>query len=301
MSGYADRAYAEALADGGRVVELPRCGGFLVERPIAGTPDRDAAWCYPLFACRDWNALAEDVAALPAALVSASMVTDPFGSYDEALLRRAFPDVAFPFKEHFVADLSRPPETFVAEHHLRNARKALATLDVEVREDAAALADEWVLLYSNLVARHAITGVAAFPPRSLRAQLGVPGATLLVAKKDGVVVGIVVFYLAGDVAFYHLAAYSDAGYDLRASFALFRRALDHFATRSRWLALGGGAGLAGGVEDGLARFKRGWSTGTRTAWFCGRVLDRRRYDEIAAARGLSGTDFFPVYRKGEFG
>ena len=57
--------------------------------------------------------------------------------------------------------------------------------------------------------------------------------------------------------------------------------------------------LGGGAEghdpvDGLARFKRGWSTGTRTAWLGGRVLDRPAYAELCAT--TAGTPFFPAYR-----
>jgi hypothetical protein len=296
LSGYADPSYAESMSEFGRPRELPRCGGRLLERDIPGTPHRDAAGCYPLFACRDWSALPDDVAALGDGLVSVAMVTDPFGAYDEALLRRAFPDVCFRFKEHFVADLTRPVESFVAEHHLRNAKRALAALEVEVHDAPTRFAEEWAALYAELVRRHEIQGVAAFSPRSLAAQLAVPGATLVRAVKDGRAVGAALFYVAGDVAYYHLAAYTEQGYEQRASFAIFRRAIETFAARSRWLALGAGAGVVA-AEDGLTRFKRGWSTGTRTAWFCGRVLDRARYDAIAAARGVSGTDFFPIYRK----
>jgi hypothetical protein len=55
------------------------------------------------------------------------------------------------------------------------------------------------------------------------------------------------------------------------------------------------------AEDGLSFFKKGWSTGTRTAFFCGRILDPERYAQLATARGVAGTDYFPAYREGEFG
>ena len=44
------------------------------------------------------------------------------------------------------------------------------------------------------------------------------------------------------------------------------------------------------------RFKRGWATGTRTAHFCGRVLDPERYAQLA---GAAATSYFPAYRAGE--
>ena len=92
------------------------------------------------------------------------------------------------------------------------------------------------------------------------------------------------------------------GYKLRSSFALFWFAIDYFAANSlRWLNLGAGAGIESKEVDGLTRFKRGWSTGTRTAYFCGRLLDCTRYSEIVEAKNISPTAYFPAYREGEFG
>jgi lipid II:glycine glycyltransferase (peptidoglycan interpeptide bridge formation enzyme) len=108
------------------------------------------------------------------------------------------------------------------------------------------------------------------------------------------------WYVLGNVGYYHLGAYNHAGYELRASFALFWRAIEHFAAKGlRWLNLGAGAGLEGSSTDGLSRFKRGWSTGT--AYFCGRIFDRAKYSEVVKASGVSAADYFPAYRKGEFG
>jgi hypothetical protein len=55
------------------------------------------------------------------------------------------------------------------------------------------------------------------------------------------------------------------------------------------------------TDDGLSRFKRGWATGTRTAYLCGRVLDRREYERMVRAAGAGTTAYFPAYRTGEFG
>ena len=104
------------------------------------------------------------------------------------------------------------------------------------------------------------------------------------------------WYEQDDVAYYHLAAYSDAGYEHRAAFALFSAALAHFRGRVDWLALGAGAGAAATDDDGLARFKRGWATGTRTAYLCGRVLDPARYRALAGAGAGMAAAYFPAYR-----
>jgi hypothetical protein len=308
-SGYAHAAYAESLAEWGSPRELRRCGGWVLERAAPGSEQaRDAMGCYPLFACRDWSRLADDVEELAAGgeLVSLALVADPFGAHDPAQLRRTFPDVMVPFKEHFVAGLDRDPEEFVAAHHRRNARRALESLRVEVCAGGGAeLAAEWTRLYGHLVERHDIRGLTAFSGASFAGQMKVPGLTALRAARDGETVGMTLWYEDGrGVAYYHLGAYSPEGYERRASFALFWRALEHFrAAGLRWLCLGAGAGLSGGEEDGLSRFKRGWSTGQRTAYFCGRVFDRRRYEGLARARGVdpAAAAYFPAYRAGEFG
>jgi hypothetical protein len=124
---------------------------------------------------------------------------------------------------------------------------------------------------------------------------------LLRATHKETTVGITLWYVQGDVGYYHLGAVSEAGYELRASFALFRFAIEYFATIGlRWLDLGAGAGIKSNDIDGLTRFKRGWSTGTRTAYFCGRIFDRTRYLEIAKASPAFATGYFPIYRSGEF-
>lgn len=302
-TGYAHSAYAESLAEFGAARLLPRCGGWILERNIEGSPDRDAAGCYPLFSCLDWTQLRYDLDCLAdgGGLVSLALVTDPFGEYDEAHLKDSFGDVVVPFKRHFITDLSRLPAEFVSAHHRRNARRAAREVRVEECARAADFLDDWSMLYRVLAARHDIGGIAAFSTESFARQLEVPGIVALRAVRDSAAVGMLLWYVQGDVAYYHLGAYSERGYELRASFALFHYAIEHFARRGlRWLNLGGAAGASSGGASGLGRFKEGWATGTRTAYFCGRVLDRRRYEEIVRAKSVPPTRYFPAYRFGEF-
>lgn len=303
MSGYSHPGYAASLAEFGHPRALPRSGGWLLERPIAHTPYRDAMGCYPLFACSDWSKLDLDLEELSGELVSVAVVADPFGDHDPARLRKCFPTLVTPFKEHLVTDLSRSPESFVAAQHRRKARKALERLDVQRCEDATLLLNEWIELYGNLIRRHGIRGLTAFSARSFELQLAVPGISMFRASRGNETVGTTLWYTDGELAYYHLGAYSELGYELEASFALFWRALEYFSSqRLKWLGLGAGAGLAGANRvDGLTRFKRGWATGTRTAYFCGRIFDQAKYDEAMNARNITAaTDYFPAYRKGEF-
>jgi hypothetical protein len=257
--------------------------------------------CYPLFVCGDWSQLEADLDQVEG-LICLSLVTDPFGDFDLKNLQQCFPDLLTPFKQHFVVDLSRNPETFVDSHHRRNARKSFTKVAVEECANPPDILDVWIDLYRTLVERHRITGIAVFSRESFAKQLTVPGIVAFRAVCDDTTVGILLWYEQGSRAYYHLGAYSARGYELRASFALFDYSIKYFAQRElEWLSLGSGAGLGSSEESGLSRFKQGWSTGVRTVYFCGRVFEHERYEEILKTRHLPPAEYFPAYRVGEFG
>lgn len=298
--GYHNPGYALSLACFGEPLALHRSGGSLLKRPIPGTTAWDAMGCYPLFACRQWENLPEDLMDARDSLVSVALVADPFGDYDLGLLHRCF-DRVVPFKEHFVTDLSQPLERVISSSHRKRARQALRQLDVEICGNPREHLAEWVELYDQLVKRHQIKGIQAFSPQSFAHQLALPGMIMLRARHKGETVGATLWLLQGEVAYGHLAACNERGYALRATYALDGFALSHFARTSvRWLNFGGVAGTDAAGSVGLANYKRGWATGTRPAYFCGRILDPSRYEAITAARKSVDADYFPAYRHGEF-
>ncbi len=300
-TGYLHRHYARSFNESGDPLELPRSKGWVLERQIPGFTDSDASGCYPLFCCQNWRELHTDLDALDRGLVCLSIVTDPFGDFDETYLNQCFGDLVLPLKEHFVIDLNESPKRFVHPHHQRNATKALKNVAVETCDRPADFIDTWVNLYSGLVKRRKIKGMADFTKQTLSAQLNVPGLIALRAVHDDETVGMVLWYMQGDVAYYHLGAYSNGGYDLGVSFALFWSSITHFVTTDlKWLNLGAGAGISSQGMDGLSRFKKGWATGTRTAYFCGRVFDRQRFVEITKQSQVPDHKYFPPYRAGEF-
>jgi len=300
-SGYAHADYAASLSEFGSPRLLPNSRGWILERKISGSSYVDAMGCYPLFTCLDWSQLKTDLANIRNDLVCLSLVTDPFGEFDEAYLRKCFPDVTMSFKQHFVTDLSRPLETFVHSNHRRNARRALAEMQIEKCANPEDFIDDWTRLYSTLVARHEITGILTFSRESFARQLQVPGLVAFRAVRDGATLGMLLWYQQDNRAYYHLGAYSAEGYDLRASFALFSHSIEYFAEQKiRWLGLGAGAGSGADSNSGLSRFKQGWATDTRAAYFCGRIFDREKYQQIVAAQNVAPTKYFPAYRVGEF-
>ena len=297
--GYAHPAYAASLSEFGAPRTLPKSGGHVLIRQIPGTTYQDAMGPYPLFACRDWSRLPEDLEAVEDGLVSLALVADPFGGYDEKLLDKCF-GVVRPFKQHFVTDLGVPRDSIVSKHHRYYARKALAEVRVEECEEPSRFLDEWTDLYADLAGRHGLGGIQAFSRESFAEQLEVPGIVVFRAVVGGETVGMHLWYVSGEVAYSHLAASSERGYGLMAAYALHWSAVGYFAGRLTWLDLGAGAGT-GEESDGLIRFKKGWSTGTRTAYFCGRVFDPEAYAELTRESGSPETCYFPAYRSGEFG
>ena len=299
-AGYKHPHYAESLSEFGFPRELPYCGGWIIERQIPGYSDRDAMGCYPLFSCQRWSLLSEDFRLLQPECVSLALVADPFGNYELGELKSCF-DVVLPFKQHYVIDLNSSIEKQVSHHHQRYAAKALNEVRVEPVENPFAALDEWSMLYSHLVKKHRITGIQAFSKASFARQLDVPGMTAFRASAGRSTVGMLLWYVDGEVGYYHLGASSDEGYARRASFGLFWTSIQHFkACGLAWLDLGAGAGLQDLAEDGLGQFKKGWSTLSKPAYFCGRIFNPEKYLEITKAKSDLSTSYFPAYRKGEF-
>jgi hypothetical protein len=297
--GYLHPNYAASLREWGQPRELPACRGWVLERAIPDSEFADGMGCYPVFCCEDFTRLPEDIAKLSAQLVSLAMVVDSFGAVDEPMLRTMF-DRVVAFKSHFVTELNRPWDQIASKHHRYYARKAATELVVEPVRDLSGFLAEWCALYGHLAHRHGLRGLRAFSNASFAAQFGVPGVVALRARYRDQTVGAQLWMLQDGVAHSHLAAFNELGYDLMAAYALHAGAIEYFAGKVRWLNLGAGAGLGTDGTDGLTQFKRGWSTATRTAWFCGSVLQPERYSRLAEQTGTTASRYFPAYRDGEF-
>jgi hypothetical protein len=298
-TAYQHSGYAHSLVEFGTPRRLPRSGGWIIEREIPDACARDAMGCYPLLACADWTGLRSDLDDLTASLVSVSAVTDPFGIEDSALLRRCFPDLVIPFKRHFIVDLDRALGRVVSAHHRYYAARALREVTVESCDQPRDWAATWDNLYQTLVMRHDIRGLPRFSRSALAHQLEVPGLAMFRAVCRDEVVGMALWYVQGDVAYYHLAASSEVGYSLGASYGLLWRSLEFFqASGLTAVDLGAAAGRRD-ESNGLSRFKRGWSTSQRTAYLCGRIFDHAKYSALTSAAGRTGSSYFPAYREGE--
>ena len=120
-------------------------------------------------------------------------------------------------------------------------------------------------------------------------------------KLRGEVITALLIVVRGDVAHGHLAASSEEGYKLHASYGLHWVTLRYLMERGvRYFDVGTAAGNVVDEHGGLARFKKGWSNDSRSVYLCGGIFDSAKYSELTARR-ISGTDYFPAYRSGEFG
>ena len=299
MTGYLHRLYVESLAEFGVPSELTSAGGWILERQTPVLGFRDAMGCYPLFCCRNWQRLGDDLNQLRDTLVSVSLVADPFGNYTPDLLKSYF-DVVLPYKQHFVADLSLPLEQFTSARHRKYGRRALQNISIEVCSNPAARLDEWVRLYDHLIERHHIAGMKRFSRECFASQLSVPGLVMFRATEDDEPLSLDLWYVQGEVAQGHLVGTSPRGYELGVAYGLKLFILQYFTGKVRWVNLGSVPGVNADIVNGLGSFKRGWSSETRTAFFCGKVLNPRVYLELVRATRSESTDFFPAYRRGEF-
>ena len=300
LPGYQSAIYSESFSDIGTPLRLNRSKGFIIKRQINYSAFYDAMGCYPLFLCSNWENLKDDIDNLEGKLISLALVTDPFGNYDENLLRNCFHDVVFPYKQHFVIDLEKSVESYLSKNHQRNIQKAQEMIDVEICYHPLDFLDDWLTLYAALIERHKITNFTKFSREAFTRQLSVPGITLLRGVHQDQTVSMLIWYTLENRSYYHLGASSPLGYELKASFALFWSAIEHFTGKVKWLNLGAGAGFQRETNNGLTRFKQGWSSETKTAYFCGRILDRENYIKLIERYHKSDTSYFPAYREGEF-
>jgi len=295
-SGYGSAEYAWSLAHLGDPIWLPNAEGWLLRRRIPGTELWDAIGCYPLFTCRDWECLQFDLSQLTD-LVSVTAVVDPLSAERAGTaLASAFPDLATPYKQHFLVDLQSDWTSRAPRNHQRNAKKALSQVGVQRCSDPGAELGIWCDLYAGLKRRHAISALADFPRHSFAQQLDAPGLVMLKATDGTQTVAMQLWFMQGETAYFHLGASSDDGYRLSAAFALMWSALHELQRAgARWATLGGAPGArASGDADGLARFKQGWATRVHPAYLCGFISDRPAYDDLI--RGIGSSSFFPAYR-----
>lgn len=297
--GFTSRSFAESYTHEGEVLEMPASGSWVVRRTIPGNPRlHDAIGLYPLMCCRHWDRLGDDLEHLrDIGIVSVTAVLDPFApNLSSELLNDLFPDLLVKYKKHLVVNLAMYDMATLGKHHRRNLRVAIRDCAVRVGDPMTDDADEWLTLYEGLRQRRVLDGRANLPDEALLTQARARGATLFRADVDGRVAGMQLWLCSGHTAYYHLGAYNEIGYLHRAAYALMHAALTHFRSLVPTAHLGAGAGVHhAGDDDGLLRFKSGWSNSSVDAYLAGAILDPSTYVQLGDEPG-SALDYFPRYR-----
>lgn len=289
---YASGAYADSLSHLGGVVPVPEWGGFVLSREIPGG-GQDAAGTYPIAVLAedaDWAAGLERLRRLR--FVSVTLVVGPTHRWQIQDLRRCF-QVVNPFKTHYLRRNHLP--FAYGKHHRYEVRRALGRMVVGEFALGNHL-DDWTALQAKLAWRHNLGSIHAFPRRHFELLGRMSGVTAMGAWMEGTLVSAHLWVSDGRYVHSHLAASSEEGYRARASYAVYDQSIRRFSG-AELVNLGGGAGLRDDPEDGLVRFKRGFSNDASPAYLCGAVLDEARYDNLIRQRdGRGNRHFFPAYR-----
>lgn len=155
------------------------------------------------------------------------------------------------------------------------------------------------MLYDSLVLHHRITDLRRFSAESFAKLFTIKGVFLLLALNENKIVGAQILMQDGSIIYAHLAAFTPEGYRLGASYLLDDLTIRISVNKFEYVNWGGAHGLHGSDRSGLAFYKRGWATDFRTSYIVGCVLNDEIYENLSV-RQYEESDYFPLYRKGEF-
>lgn len=288
-------------------------GAQYIKRPIEGTEYFDIINTYPLAVAEKDSmicGLEFHHSSTMSDAISKLVITDPiqdinYVSGNYALRSEYQFDVVKEYKDHYFVDLTKPLK--LPDNHKRNTRKALAGVDFNIRkpletkyelsDNISLVANDFYDLYSNLIERHSIIGMANFTKEQIIQMLRVPGTLVIEARSKGAgyLLGMMLVYLEDNgTARYFLASYSQEGYSSLTGYGLMYVALEYLKSLGYELVhLGAGAGTVDNSE-GLLRYKIGWSnTSTRKNYLLFKILNKEIYKQLSA--GKEGP-ILPLYR-----
>ena len=291
--------YAESFSDIGEPLYLPRAKGWLIKRPIPNTPLFDAMGPYPLFFCKNWNCLIEDIESIKDQVCTVALVIGPFEDIPKEAFKHHF-DIFRSYKDHYILDTTLPYCEIISKSHKREARKALNKIKIDLQISPNIDLDEWCFLYNTLIQHHHITGIRAFSRNTLKNHITIPNTHYYRALCHGEIIGGNLFYIQNEIAYYHLACSTEKGYKLHANYATLWSAIRDLSTKVHFIEFGGGAGAKEGILDGLSQFKKGWSSLTKKSFFLGKINDHQEYWDLIKMNRISDNNWFPAYRTGDY-
>lgn len=303
QKAYRSLNYANCFKESGDVYRLPQTDSYLIQKPYKDGFS-DLCSVYPFYdppkkhqfyhidLIADINSITDPN------ILSVTIVTNPLMKWAEMPVGKDNWCWSYckEFKTHYYIDYREKLD--LPSNHKRNIKKSLNSLDIKIDMISSneKKAQSFIGFYKNLVKRHDIVGFADFPDSYFLSLFNVPGIMLLEAYPKGSrePCGQITYLLDGEYAYYHLAAYNEEGYANNASFGMMHSAIEYFRSLGvNKLLLGGSAGMIEDENDGLARFKKGFSNKSIKNHILGKVLNESKYNEFS--KGIN-KEYFPLYR-----
>lgn len=292
-TGYYHPEYAHAIVDKAQTTELNHAKGWLLNRSIPNSSYCDLTNCYPLMCCHHWPKIIEDLNSIPEHVTAVSMVTDPFASLNKKFSH--YFDTFHLFKEHFIVDFS--VENNFNKHHRYEVRRSLKKgIEVHHCEQPLMYLNDWHKLYCHLISRHKISKKLQFSQTLFNRQFNIPGLLAFRACINDQTIGMMLWYVSTEKAYYHLAANSEIGYKNGCAYALMDYSLNFLKLSGvKKATLGSGPGIKNRKDGGLSKFKSGWSNDTKPVFFAGKITNRSAYNHIIK-QTTNNPEYFPAYR-----
>lgn len=294
MHPYSTIEYGSSLVHIGEPIHVPEWGTTVLKR-ACGMGHHDAIGTYPIAVLEPKCDLAAGLDRLSRmGLVSVVLVIENVLRPELRDLERTF-DFARPFKRHYLFDRT-VSAAYSNRHHRYEVRRAARKVRVE-RLDLTAHLGQWSRLYRALVVRRGLADTFhAFPDRHHEVLARLEGVVAVGAFVEGRLVSCHLWVCHDGHAMSHLAASNEEGYASGAAYAVNDGSIELLA-QCRILNFGGAAG-ADDDENGLARFKRGFSNTTAPSYLCGKILAAASYAELSRQAGVpTSAPYFPAYRQ----
>jgi hypothetical protein len=289
---YATLAYADTLAHVGRPVHVVEWQTYVIARDWKGRA-MDAIGPYPITCLADESDLGSGLDLLrKEGFVSITLVVEDLLGPPIDKLQQTF-DFARPFKTHYLVD--EAGGTYQPSKHHRYEIRRAARAGVEVRVvPLLDILDAWIGLYDGLITNHRIVGAQRFPRESFEVLANCDGLVTVAAFVGQDLVSCHLWIEYKGFVWSHLAASSALGYSNGAAYAVCDQSIRTFS--GKVIDLGGAAGVNDASDNGLARFKAGFSNRQHRAYLCGAVLDTKAYLALCANTDAARSDYFPAYR-----
>lgn len=292
--GYSSKEYAEVYSKHGEI--FSELG--IIRRPIEDTDYHDEVSVYPFYPeYRDVFYYGTS----SKKCISGTYISDPLAK-DHFLYKSDGYEV---YKTHYIVDLQSYDFNKLPENHKRNIKKN----DKNVREGHSTylipevvakvdpIAADMSYVYQDLVKRHNITGYTNYDLAQFKQLIKVPGTVVFRTTKHLTDFHLpsrasyALFYIDKDNVYYHMGFGLEESYKLNANFILMHSAIEFFKRLGlNKLLLGS---VPDGGNDGLRRFKEGFSNESRENYILKHIYNEEVYDRLSKDKS---TNMFPAYR-----